>query len=84
MDAMTPGNSEDFSEEDAAAAIAVEHVDGVIEHLKKQQCGCGHPLFPTSQQQRRKDDVLYWRVLLACSRMHEETLVFKVRSHQPG
>ena len=77
-------DSVDFTAKEADSARAVDTVDDVIAHLRAQECQqCPNRLFPTLHEQLRRSGALYWRVGLACSRMHESSLVFKVGSQQP-
>jgi len=77
-------DSTDFTAHEAESAHAVDTVDDVITELRAQECThCSNRLFPTVHEQLRRSGGLYWRVGLACSRMHEASLVFKVGCHQP-
>lgn len=76
-------NSPNFSDAEAENAIQVDSVDCVIAELRERRCEqCEDRLFPTLHEQLRRSGGLYWRVRLACSRMHRASLVFKVGSHQ--
>ena len=77
------GDSPEFTELEATTAVAVSTVSDMIAWLQVQQCReCGEAQFPRRHEQRRRANILYCRVILACAENHETSVVLRVDALQ--
>lgn len=64
-------DSEDFTQEEAEAALPCQNVERLIAHIRAQTCPmCQEQVVPILHEMRRRDKVLYWRMTLTCADEH--------------
>jgi hypothetical protein len=77
-------DSEDFSDEEVALAVALPSVDRVIAHLRELRCSqCGQSMVPIEHALRRRVPSLYWRMRLRCAvspKAHHDPVLVIIRA----
>jgi len=69
-------DSEDFSDEEVALAVALPSVDRVIAHLRDLRCPqCEQGMAAIEHALRRRVPSLYWRMRVQCAAHHDPVLV---------